>query len=100
MRSLNNNVQKTYLQFHIYTYKKLYTPCVRDSPRKIRCYLWVINLKYIRGNPQMKERLAGLSPLNRVGSADDIGSVITFLCTEEARWINGQRIEVSVGTNV
>lgn len=54
----------------------------------------------IRGNPQMKERLSSLSPLNRVGAANDIGGVVAFLCTEEARWINGQRIEVSGGINV
>lgn len=54
----------------------------------------------IRNNPQMKERLASLSPLNRVGSAQDIGWVVAFLCSEEARWINGQRIEVSGGINV
>ncbi len=51
----------------------------------------------IRSNPQMKERLASLSPLNRVGSAGDIGGVVAFLCTDEAGWINGQRIEVSGG---
>ena len=54
----------------------------------------------IRSNPQLKERLASLSPLNRVGTAEDIGGVIAFLCTEEGRWINGQRIEVSGGINV
>jgi NAD(P)-dependent dehydrogenase (short-subunit alcohol dehydrogenase family) len=54
----------------------------------------------IRGNPQMKERLASLTPLGRVGRADDIGGVVAFLCTDEARWINGQRIEVSGGVNV
>jgi len=54
----------------------------------------------IRSNPQMKERLAGLSPLGRVGQAGDIGSVVAFLCTPDARWINGQRIEVSGGINV
>jgi NAD(P)-dependent dehydrogenase (short-subunit alcohol dehydrogenase family) len=48
----------------------------------------------------MKNRLAGLSPLNRVGDATDIGSVVAFLCTDEAKWINGQRIEVSGGINV
>jgi NAD(P)-dependent dehydrogenase (short-subunit alcohol dehydrogenase family) len=31
---------------------------------------------------------------------EDIGSVVAFLCTDEARWINGQRIEVSGGINV
>jgi NAD(P)-dependent dehydrogenase (short-subunit alcohol dehydrogenase family) len=54
----------------------------------------------IRNNPQMKERLASLSPLNRVGSAQDIGGVVSFLCSEEAGWINGQRIEVSGGINL
>jgi NAD(P)-dependent dehydrogenase (short-subunit alcohol dehydrogenase family) len=54
----------------------------------------------IRSNPQLKERLASLSPLNRVGRAEDIGGVVAFLCTEEGAWINGQRIEVSGGINV
>ncbi len=54
----------------------------------------------IRSNPQMKERLSALSPLGRVGNADDIGSVVAFLCTDDAKWINGQRIEVSGGINV
>ena len=53
----------------------------------------------IRNNPDMKARLAGLSPLNRVGRADDIGAVIAFLCTEESALINGQRLEVSGGIN-
>jgi NAD(P)-dependent dehydrogenase (short-subunit alcohol dehydrogenase family) len=53
----------------------------------------------IRSNPQMKERLGGLSPLGRVGNAADIGGVVAFLCTEEAAWVNGQRIEVSGGIN-
>jgi NAD(P)-dependent dehydrogenase (short-subunit alcohol dehydrogenase family) len=58
------------------------------------------NSAAIRNNPQMKERLAGLSPLGRVGKAGDIGGVVAFLCSEEAGWINGQRIEVSGGINV
>ena len=54
----------------------------------------------IRSNPQMKTILSGLSPLGRVGQADDIGSVVAFLCSEDAKWIKGQRIEVSGGINV
>jgi NAD(P)-dependent dehydrogenase (short-subunit alcohol dehydrogenase family) len=57
------------------------------------------NSAAIRSNPQMKERLSSLSPLGRVGTAEDIGGVVAFLCTDEARWINGQRIEVSGGIN-
>ncbi|MCB9235961.1 MAG: SDR family oxidoreductase [Bacteroidia bacterium] len=54
----------------------------------------------IRNNPQMKAFLSNQTPLGRVGNADDVGSVVAFLCTEEARWINGQRIEVSGGINL
>lgn len=54
----------------------------------------------IRSNPPMKTALSTLSPLGRVGAADDIGSVVAFLCTPDAKWINGQRIEVSGGINV
>lgn len=54
----------------------------------------------IRNNEQLKTLLSNLSPLGRVGNADDIGSVVAFLCSEEAKWINGQRIEVSGGINV
>jgi NAD(P)-dependent dehydrogenase (short-subunit alcohol dehydrogenase family) len=57
------------------------------------------NNAVIRSNPQMKERLSSLSPLGRVGNADDIGGVVAFLCTDDAKWINGQRIEVSGGIN-
>jgi NAD(P)-dependent dehydrogenase (short-subunit alcohol dehydrogenase family) len=57
------------------------------------------NSAAIRNNPQMKERLSSLSPLGRVGEASDVGGVVAFLCTDEAAWINGQRIEVSGGIN-
>ena len=54
----------------------------------------------IKNNPQFKTMLSQLSPLGRVGEADDIGGVVAFLCSSEARWINGQRLEVSGGINV
>lgn len=54
----------------------------------------------IRNNPQLKTILSNLTPLGRVGVAEDIGGVVAFLCTDDARWVNGQRIEVSGGINV
>ena len=51
----------------------------------------------IRNNPQMKTFLASQTALGRVGNADDVGCVVAFLCTDEAKWINAQRIEVSGG---
>ena len=47
--------------------------------------------------PQMVEHIANLTPLGRVGESHDIGGLVAFLCTDEAKWINGQRIEASGG---
>lgn len=51
----------------------------------------------IRNNPQMKGFLASQTALGRVGEAEDIGGIVAFLCSDEAGWINGQRIEASGG---
>ncbi|MEM7549829.1 MAG: SDR family oxidoreductase [Bacteroidota bacterium] len=48
-------------------------------------------------NPQMKEIIASQTALGRVGLPEDIGGVVAFLCSEDARWINAQRIEASGG---
>ncbi len=50
-----------------------------------------------RDNKEINNQIAGLTSLGRVGLPDDIGGVVAFLCTEDAYWINGQRIEVSGG---
>jgi NAD(P)-dependent dehydrogenase (short-subunit alcohol dehydrogenase family) len=57
------------------------------------------NSAAIRSNPQMKTMLSNLTPLGRVGTPEDIGPVVAFLCSDEAKWVNGQRIEVSGGIN-
>lgn len=54
----------------------------------------------VRDNVQVNQMVAGVTALGRVGLPDDIGGVVAFLCTEEARWINAQRIEVSGGMNI
>lgn len=51
----------------------------------------------IRNTPALQEFIKKQNPLGRVGMANDIGGVVAFLCTDDARWINGQRIEVSGG---
>ncbi|MCD6068069.1 MAG: NAD(P)-dependent dehydrogenase, short-chain alcohol dehydrogenase family [Bacteroidetes bacterium] len=52
----------------------------------------------VRDNKEINDHISGITALGRVGVPDDIGGVVAFLCTEEARWINAQRIEVSGGT--
>ncbi|MBL4677502.1 MAG: SDR family oxidoreductase [Mucilaginibacter sp.] len=48
-------------------------------------------------HPQMHDFISSITSLGRPGVPDDIGGVIAFLCTEDARWINAQRIEASGG---
>lgn len=55
---------------------------------------------FVRDNPQANQAIAGTTALGRVGLPGDIGGVAAFLCTEEAGWINAQRIEVSGGVNL
>ncbi|WP_163401011.1 SDR family NAD(P)-dependent oxidoreductase [Flavobacterium fluviatile] len=51
----------------------------------------------VRDNNELNQMIAGLTALGRVGLPDDIGGVVAFLCSEESRWVNGQRIEVAGG---
>jgi len=50
-----------------------------------------------RDNKEINAHIASVTALGRVGLPDDVGSVVAFLCTDDAKWINGQRIEVSGG---
>ncbi|TDO24313.1 SDR family oxidoreductase [Pedobacter duraquae] len=54
----------------------------------------------VRDNAQTNQFLASVTALGRVGLPDDIGGVVAFLCTDDARWVNAQRIEVSGGMNL
>lgn len=54
----------------------------------------------MRDNKNVNEMVASLTALGRVGLPDDVGGVVAFLCTDDAYWINGQRIEVSGGQSL
>ncbi|TVT39291.1 SDR family oxidoreductase [Hymenobacter setariae] len=47
--------------------------------------------------PEMRAYVGQLAALGRTAEPDDIGGVVAFLCTGAARWVNGQRLEVSGG---
>jgi NAD(P)-dependent dehydrogenase (short-subunit alcohol dehydrogenase family) len=51
----------------------------------------------VRDNQEVNAYIASVTALGRVGLPEDIGGVVAFLCTDEAYWINAQRIEVSGG---
>jgi NAD(P)-dependent dehydrogenase (short-subunit alcohol dehydrogenase family) len=54
----------------------------------------------VRDNKDLNSLIANSTALGRVGLADDIGSVVAFLCSDDARWINAQRIEVAGGVHI
>ena len=55
------------------------------------------NAAAFKHNPGMKEQLASVTSLGRVGKASDIGGVVAFLCSPAGAWVNAQRLEASGG---
>ncbi|MFN7025175.1 MAG: SDR family NAD(P)-dependent oxidoreductase [Pseudorhizobium sp.] len=51
----------------------------------------------VRDIPDLNSIFAEMTALGRVGVADDIGPMIASLLSDDNRWVNGQRIEVSGG---
>lgn len=77
------------------------------GPRKIRANIVApgaietdIQGGAVRDNRELNQMLASHTALGRVGLPDDIGGVVAFLCTDDARWVNAQRIEASGGMNL
>ncbi len=54
----------------------------------------------VRDNQQLNAMIAGNTAFGRVGLPDDIGSVAAFLCSNDAKFVNAQRIEVSGGIHI
>ncbi|MFS8111576.1 SDR family oxidoreductase [Rhizobium jaguaris] len=51
----------------------------------------------VRDNPEVNKMVASMTALGRAGLPDDIGPMIASLLSDDNRWVNGQRIEVSGG---
>lgn len=51
----------------------------------------------VRDNPDVNKMVAAHTALGRAGLPEDIGPMIASLLSEDNRWVNGQRIEVSGG---
>jgi NAD(P)-dependent dehydrogenase (short-subunit alcohol dehydrogenase family) len=54
----------------------------------------------VRDTPDFNKFFADMTALGRVGLPDDIGPMIAALLTEDNRWVNAQRIEVSGGQGI
>lgn len=51
----------------------------------------------VRDNPDVAGYVASVTALGRVGQPDDLGALIATLLSDDARWLNAQRIEASGG---
>lgn len=54
----------------------------------------------VRDNQAVNDQIAQLTALGRVGRPDDIGGAVAAILSNEANWINAQRIEVSGGQGI
>jgi NAD(P)-dependent dehydrogenase (short-subunit alcohol dehydrogenase family) len=54
----------------------------------------------VRDNPEINNFIASQTALGRVGLPDDIGGAIASLLSEDNKWVNAQRIEVSGGQSI
>jgi NAD(P)-dependent dehydrogenase (short-subunit alcohol dehydrogenase family) len=54
----------------------------------------------IRNNPQAQQWLIAQTPMGRLGEAHDIGGLVVLLCSDDARWLTGQRLEATGGYNL
>ena len=52
---------------------------------------------HVRDDAEANRQVASATPLGRAGLPDDIGPMIAALLSDDNRWVNGQRIEVSGG---
>jgi NAD(P)-dependent dehydrogenase (short-subunit alcohol dehydrogenase family) len=51
----------------------------------------------VRDNPDVNRRISEFTALGRPGLPEDIGPMIAALLSDDNRWVNAQRIEVSGG---
>lgn len=54
----------------------------------------------VRDNKEINEHIAQITALGRVGLPDDIGGAVTAILSDDAGWINAQRIEASGGQGI
>ena len=46
---------------------------------------------------EMKQRMAALSPFNRIGRPEEVAEVVRFLASDQASWVQGQIVQPNGG---
>ncbi|MET8574064.1 MULTISPECIES: SDR family oxidoreductase [unclassified Streptomyces] len=59
-----------------------------------------MNAAWLRGNEAAEKAAADLSALGRVGRPEDVADVVAFLASDEARWVTGQVVDATGGSQL
>ena len=54
----------------------------------------------IRNNPALQQMVVAQTAMGRLADAHDIGGLVALLCSDDARWLTGQRLEATGGYNI
>ena len=54
----------------------------------------------IRGNPMLQQMVVAQTAMGRLAEPHDIGGLVALLCSDDARWLTGQRLEATGGFNI
>lgn len=58
------------------------------------------SMKYFLADEEKAERVYADHPLRRIGKADEIATVVNFLCSDAASFVSGQIIDIDGGLGV
>ncbi|WP_156725997.1 SDR family oxidoreductase [Streptomyces apocyni] len=59
----------------------------------------IIETEVLDGLPQeQKSQMAAYSTFDRIGQPSDVADVVSFIASDDARWITGQRIDATGGS--
>ncbi|WP_342777773.1 SDR family NAD(P)-dependent oxidoreductase [Saccharothrix texasensis] len=59
-----------------------------------------VNASWLRGNPAAEAAMAARSALGRIGRADDIADVVSFVASDRARWLTGAWLDATGGAHL
>ncbi|MFD7934794.1 SDR family oxidoreductase [Streptomyces sp. NPDC048253] len=59
-----------------------------------------INASWLRGNEAAEKSAAELSALGRVGRPEDVADVVAFLASDDGRWVTGQVVDATGGSQL
>ena len=75
--------------------------CIRDSGITVNAIRPGVTdtdgQRAVNPDPAVREQIAHMTPLGRLGEPEDIAAVVAFLASPDARWVTGQCLTVSGG---